>query len=281
MRQRLPYLAFPAACLAVLVSLVACGGSGSNSVDTTPTVVQAAAAVNQASNADEGAVATAKVLNYFGDPKREVYQKIPADTRQQFNEAFGSALAFDNQKRSGLTYGQALDSFAETFNTDTTVEVALTALNTDLGTAATDANTPGRKELLLLIELEGANASATKPLSVAGTLSLARWYAYRFATTGTALTRSACTDRCHEAYDDALNNVQVAINATIATIDAYVESLLALKQIPGTEPYYEAIDDVAGQQNQLKAELIQVRTFITEAYESARNSCYQACHQQS
>ncbi|MGV3617734.1 MAG: hypothetical protein ACO1SV_20610 [Fimbriimonas sp.] len=128
MRKHLSYLAFPVACLAVLVGLVACGGSGGNPVDTTPTVQEAAAAVTQASTPAEGEVAATKVLRYLGVTESEVYQDLPAADRQQFNEAFGASLALDYTLPMEGTYGEALESFAEELETDTTVEAALTAL---------------------------------------------------------------------------------------------------------------------------------------------------------
>ncbi|MGV3617735.1 MAG: hypothetical protein ACO1SV_20615 [Fimbriimonas sp.] len=281
MRKGLSYLAFPAVCLTVLIGLVACGGSGGNPVEPIPTVTQAAAAVNQASTPAEGTAAAAKVLTYFGSTQDEIYNDIPAADRQQFNDAFGAALAFDNQTPITLTYGQALASFAETFNTDITVEVALAALTTDLGTAATDATTPGRKELLLLIELEGSDAAATKPLSVAGTLSLARWYATRFASSGSALTRSACTDACEAQYSQGLRSALVEIRAAIATATALKFQYEVMKQRPEYAHVVTRFDEIIADLNRVIAHYGGTEVQVLTAIGQVRAACVVHCHQQS
>lgn len=217
--KRISLFALPVACLAVMASLVACGGSNNgSSTPKPPTLEETVNAVKNAQTPAQGTYAFNSVQTYVGVTSTAEYNAIPADQRAELAEMFGEAIAAENINPGTGTYADGVTAANEVFGTTADTQDVLDQLNADLGAAAGDPSVPARKQLQLLLEIEGGGAAPAKHMTPVGSLLFAQWFAARVVPDATPLVRSACTNGCAATYVSSSRLLNLVIRAELVAL---------------------------------------------------------------
>lgn len=244
--------------------MAACGGSGSGSSHTVPTIQETVAAVEGASTPSEGQFAYFQVLSNVGATASPVYGQMSAEDRQQLAAAFGERIANYNASPSDATYSDSIDGNEQQYEITVNDATVIAQLNADFAAAPSNPNTPGRKSLLLLAALEGTGATPGKPITPVGGLLFCRWFATRYGTAASPITRGACEDGCNSQLQDDLQMIEELFCSEAADLMKSVET--------GETPanHYPILFEI------LKGEIEQGK----EAAQLDFDACMEDCHEQ-